>query len=158
MYPIRRQVAFWLGIVQEIYRRPKPSVFVLLRHLTLFALVFTLRILSKWLERLRYRLHNRPYERLELRGETQSFQLQSQLLALPAEIRLIIWKNVMTDHRIVLFRRNGRITYNCLTTEYPEPISNITREKIKNLEDGVVCPSRCEKIKFLAILQTCQMM
>ncbi len=148
------------------YARPRPTLrrlrppsrFVRLRRLALVILVISLQAIKDWLDRLRHKLHN--LIRIEICSSPQSTQSQSRLLSLPAEIRVMIWTAVITEDPIILFRRNGRISYDRLTAEhmYSNEIIHITPDTIEQLNKNTGGPVRHEKAKILAVLQTCQMM
>lgn len=50
------------------------------------------------------------------------------LLSLPTEIRLLVWKYVITGHRIALYRKKGRLTHtllDSLNTKNPDVLTPI---------------------------------
>lgn len=89
-------------------------------------------------------------------------QSQSLLLCLPPEIRLIVWRCVMAEHFILLYRKNGPVTYDFLNDFGPENLGSLIHitptticDIVSQINDSL---GKTDKTKVLAVLQTCHMM
>ncbi|KAF1832754.1 hypothetical protein BDW02DRAFT_581008 [Decorospora gaudefroyi] len=96
-----------------------------------------------------------PPKPLMLRNGTRSSQQQSRLLALPAELRLMIWERVVGGKLIVLHRKDGKMMHYSMDLESAtNATAQITRQ---TRHDATATPTTRPKAKLLALLQACQM-
>jgi hypothetical protein len=102
-----------------------------------------------------------PLTRLPtFRVGTKCAQTQSDLLSMPAEIRILIWEYVVASDPIILYQKTGQITYDYLMGEGPEVVHNISPQTLTHIErtHSISQKHTTKNIRLLAVLQTCQMM
>jgi hypothetical protein len=124
---------------------------------------FTAMVWEELKDRRRVRLAKKlseqpPYKPLVLRNGTRSSQTQSKLLALPAEIRLMIWEHVVGGKLIVLHRKSGKLMHRSLEKEGAASVTNATGQIVKQMRLDSAATPTTSKERFLALLQTCQIM
>jgi hypothetical protein len=135
------------------------------RNNTLELLVYPFRFATMVWEELKDRRRARlakklsqqsPHKPLVLQNVTRSAQRRCRLLALPAESRLMVWERVVGGKLIVLHRKGGKIRHRSLDRDTASVI-NATAQIVRQTRHGSTATSTTPKVKFLAILQTCQM-
>jgi hypothetical protein len=124
---------------------------------------FTAMVWDELKDRHRARLAKKlseqpPYKPLVLRNGTRSSQTQSKLLALPAEIRLMIWERVVGGKLIVLHGKGGKLMHRSLEREGAASVTNATAQIVRQMRLDSTATPTTSKVRFLALLQTCQMM
>ncbi len=147
---MKTKPAFWTKSSKRLQRLLTKLLW--LSRLIEFIVLFSLQAIEKCCEKIRLKTHNGP--------RLQSKQSRSPLLALPAEIRLLIWNNVIEEYPVTVYRKDGSIGFTYLTAShhYPGYINNISPNILKQIRNTMKDLSHSDQACSLALLQTCQMM
>lgn len=129
------------------------------------------RIIVQSISRLFHDVRSRPkkpsipiadpdFRPLRLTCGRRSAQTQSRLLNLPAEIRLIIWNCMLAQHPILLYHKDRKATCDLLVVGEPLRLERFTQgiaSRGYSVHKGPR-PWKSDKMRLLALLQTCRTM